>query len=325
MRAVLGHGAVLRQFVLERVPAGEPPHTTWEALRDWIEGLSDDTLRALVDLGIRSNLEAYRHHSEPTPEVERWLDVFETDAPPESSAEDQMRHLAAARAVLASWGVARTEAALALIGDPERLRQALIRFLDDLWEAGFGEEWEARRRALETAAEAAQTSIERAGGRTVEGMLIGVTGLQPEGEILAAVRRASHIVLVPTVNLSHYLSLVESGERCYLLYEPPATGARRPAPPEGQVLDLAWLGPAVEALGDVTRLTILLALAQREEMFAQEIALETGVHQSTVSRHLTQLQRAGLVSVRREGSMKFYRVDRRSIREIGEQLLHTLG
>jgi DNA-binding transcriptional ArsR family regulator len=45
-------------------------------------------------------------------------------------------------------------------------------------------------------------------------------------------------------------------------------------------------------------------------LYAQEIVGRLGIAQSAVSRHLAQLERAGLVDVRPRGGMKYYAVDR---------------
>ena len=66
--------------------------------------------------------------------------------------------------------------------------------------------------------------------------------------------------------------------------------------------------PVLAALADETRLSVLELLRQRE-MYAQEIAQALGLSQSAISRHLRQLEEAGLVRVRRAGTMKHYTLD----------------
>jgi DNA-binding transcriptional ArsR family regulator len=90
-----------------------------------------------------------------------------------------------------------------------------------------------------------------------------------------------------------------------------------------QALNVATLGPTIQTLGDTTSLAILLLLAERGELFAQQIAEQLQVHQSTTSRRLAQLEQADLVSMRPEGGMKFYRVNRQRIKEICQSLLKT--
>ena len=87
------------------------------------------------------------------------------------------------------------------------------------------------------------------------------------------------------------------------------------------VLDPATLGPIMRVLGDTTSLAILMTLAVHGELFAQQVAEQLQAHQSTISRHLAQLERTSLVFVRPEGGMKFYRANRSRIKAIGQFLL----
>ena len=66
--------------------------------------------------------------------------------------------------------------------------------------------------------------------------------------------------------------------------------------------------PVLDALADETRLSILELLRLRE-MYAQELAQSLGVSQSAISRHVRQLEEAGLIRVRRDGTMKYYSLD----------------
>jgi DNA-binding transcriptional ArsR family regulator len=102
------------------------------------------------------------------------------------------------------------------------------------------------------------------------------------------------------------------------------TSQSLPLAEEKQVhLDLAMLGPTMRVLGDTTSLRILMILAEHGELFALQVAEHLQVHQSTISRHLAQLERTGLVSVRPEGGMKFYRTNRSRIKDICQFLLKT--
>ncbi|MGH2560826.1 MAG: ArsR/SmtB family transcription factor, partial [Thermomicrobiales bacterium] len=64
----------------------------------------------------------------------------------------------------------------------------------------------------------------------------------------------------------------------------------------------------LRALGDANRLRIVDLLAGRE-LYAQEIVGRLGIAQSAVSRHLSMLERAGIVTVRPRGGSKYYAVE----------------
>ena len=62
-----------------------------------------------------------------------------------------------------------------------------------------------------------------------------------------------------------------------------------------------------KALGEPTRLAILVAL-QAREMAVAELQDATGRSQPNVSQHLASLAREGLVAARRDGGHVYYRV-----------------
>ena len=86
------------------------------------------------------------------------------------------------------------------------------------------------------------------------------------------------------------------------------TGRRRPAKSHDE-LEPVFLSVAryFALLAEPTRLKILHAICQAERSVSA-IVDATGVTQTTVSRHLGMLHRAGVVSRRRERSLVYYRV-----------------
>jgi ArsR family transcriptional regulator len=76
---------------------------------------------------------------------------------------------------------------------------------------------------------------------------------------------------------------------------------------------------ALRALGDQNRLHILELLSEGE-LYAQEIVGRLGIAQSAVSRHLSLLERAGLVKVRPRGGMKYYAVEETQLKSVAGSL-----
>jgi len=66
---------------------------------------------------------------------------------------------------------------------------------------------------------------------------------------------------------------------------------------------------AFDALGDPTRLRIL-ELVRGREMAGHEIAAELGISPALACHHLKQLAESGLLTHRRGGHSKFYRLNR---------------
>ena len=256
--------------------------------------------------------------------------------------------------------VRRREPALALIEHPARLRAAMLTFLQELWQQGFSEEWERGKQMVATAVEVAQAWLEKEAFACLpDEVIFRVTGLQLPDEWLPMLRQASTVIFVPCLLLGRYLSLSAEQHTLSILYDPafalhhtgPALGPAtvgstildrirkqetREASPSLPLTeekqgdagalpgpDLAMLGPTMRVLGDTTSLRILMILAAHGELFAQQVAEHLQVHQSTISRHFAQLERTGLVSVRPEGGMKFYRANRSRIKGICQLLLKT--
>ena len=62
-----------------------------------------------------------------------------------------------------------------------------------------------------------------------------------------------------------------------------------------------------KAMAHPSRL-LMLDLLQKQEMCVSELTNEVGADQSTVSKHLAVLKDVGLVDVRKEGALSYYRV-----------------
>jgi DNA-binding transcriptional ArsR family regulator len=62
----------------------------------------------------------------------------------------------------------------------------------------------------------------------------------------------------------------------------------------------------------------VLDLLAEGELYAQEIVGRLGIAQSAVSRHLAQLERAGLVDVESRRGMKYYAVNARRFADLAD-------
>jgi ArsR family transcriptional regulator, arsenate/arsenite/antimonite-responsive transcriptional repressor len=62
-----------------------------------------------------------------------------------------------------------------------------------------------------------------------------------------------------------------------------------------------------KAMAHSSRL-LMLDLLQKQEMCVGDLTDEVGADQSTVSKHLAVLKDVGLVDVRKEGALSYYRV-----------------
>lgn len=75
-----------------------------------------------------------------------------------------------------------------------------------------------------------------------------------------------------------------------------------------------------KALADASRLRIVGVLAEREATVG-ELAALLGLTEATVSHHLARLKEVDLVSVRAEGTSRWYRLDPTSLHRTSKDLL----
>ncbi|GAC1367695.1 MAG: hypothetical protein NVS2B12_40630 [Ktedonobacteraceae bacterium] len=333
VRTILAHGAVLREYFLKHIPDDSPAQYEWSALHIWIDGLLTSEIEELINDSIRANLAYYHQYMEPRPEVEQYLEQLGASAPDDEILAHPKQRRIAMQASIVSWGRINYEATLALMEHPERLRATILAFLEELWQQGFSAEWERQKEPLALQVEATRTrfSAELANA-TPDEVMFRITGRQPSEEWMEPLRHAPHIILVPCIHLGSYLSMTQVEETRYIFYEPfaniarfiPIQSSRNSAiAPSFQILDLESLGPSLEIFGSATSMTILLILSAQGEMIAQQVAEQAAVHQSTISRHFAQLERTGLVLVRRVAGMKYYTVNRQRVKEICQLLFKT--
>ncbi len=92
--------------------------------------------------------------------------------------------------------------------------------------------------------------------------------------------------------------------QCRVIHEERIAGARETALDKRETGLLAQL---FKAMADLTRLKIIMALAQ-DEMCVCDLAAFLGVSESAVSHQLRMLRQLQLVSNRREGPVLYYRL-----------------
>lgn len=84
---------------------------------------------------------------------------------------------------------------------------------------------------------------------------------------------------------------------------------------------LAELGRLFAALGDRTRLRILIALKDGDELCVCDVANVLGLSVSSTSHHLRKLHALRLVKYRNDGKMAYYSLRDRLATDVIEQVL----
>lgn len=310
VRAAMAHGSVLRSVLLHQLPPEHPGHTDWPKLRRWLAAWTDDFVRGVIDWGIDSVMHYEQPPRDPEPTAARIT--------PLSKPSRAMRRDAAQ--VLQWWNVPDPKERAAELLDPAAFRSALLDLLDAIWDGWLEHAWNDSLDAMRAAVAATPAPPPGCSGTQWISM---ATGLRPDEQYAAAAESATDLVVMPSPGLGRSLSLF-ADQSTWVLFTP----HRETAEPQPEtertgisVGRLAALAPAMHALGDRTRLAITLHLLENGPLTAQQLADALEVHQSTISRQVTALRRAGVLTLQDDRRVA---VDREAIRQTGQTLLAAL-
>lgn len=204
---------------------------------------------------------------------------------------------------------------LALLAQPTILKRRTIDLFTGVWEEAYRSDFEANLPALREAVRLGKSAL----GRDFVDTFTILTGHRPSASLLHWIPEVERVMFCPNAHLGANGSMilyppdliVDFGAPEFLIRSshgapPPPDAPTGGELPEGALLDIA------RALADPNRLRILSLLADGER-YAQEIVAHLGVAQSAVSRHLSQLQRAGIVDVTPRRGSKYYSINVESL------------
>lgn len=289
----------------------EEPVMAFEPLQpDHLDATFDDLVVFLDGLPPDAYLEMARHaivrvHAANGDEV----------TPPAGGDEPGWR-----RFVEAGLTTASADEVIPLLMNPGELRERTLRLYRGVWEERYAAEFTARlpdlRRSVELAATAESRGFSLA--------FADLTGNRLPTTLLGGLNAASRVLFCPSAHLGSFVSYILYPPNLIVFFGAPDLLSRAgqgamdqvPSDPasvalEGESLSTvnnAMLLEALRALADPSRLSII-DLLQGGELYAQEIVGRLGVAQSAVSRHLAQLDRAGLITVRPERGVKYYAIN----------------
>lgn len=194
--------------------------------------------------------------------------------------------------VLEAWRVPDAKRRAGELLDSTGVRDTLLALLDAVWRGWLGNVWPEQLPALRAAAQAAPAPPVGAGGAQ---WVTLVTGLRPDAGYAEAADRATRVTVMPCPGLGRSLSLFTlDGDDAWVLYSPQVAPVERPGI---AVQRLGELAPVLHALGDRTRLAIVLHLLEHDRLTMPQLTQAVGVHQSTVWRQVAALRAAGLVEL----------------------------
>ncbi|MFJ5549336.1 DUF5937 family protein [Streptomyces sp. NPDC093225] len=216
-----------------------------------------------------------------------------------------------------------------LLAEPGTVRAWLRRLLEDCEEAFFGETWRRISPGL-TAHARHQTELLRRKG--LAAALAGVStalSVDPAGSVITVDKMTTGdtsavdpelgpgLVMVPsTFGWPHLLVLHAAGWRPVVQY--PVRSAELPGPGPVELLQRR-----MEALAHPMRMRLCRSLA-RGPATTGELANTYGISAPEVSRHLSVLKRAGLLTTRRQGRYVQHQLDLGTVARLGSDLVEGI-
>ena len=218
---------------------------------------------------------------------------------------------------------------LSLVFDPDSLKRRTIGLIEGIWESGYRDEFESRKGLLTQAAKLASASENRGAALAFSDL----TGNRMPSTLAAWLPEVERVTFCPSLHVGSFISYIFFPPDLVIFFNgpqflernAPAQEITPPVAPPAELsepsarMDQEPLLEALRALGDQNRLHIL-ELLSAGELYAQEIVGRLGIAQSAVSRHLSLLERAGLVKVRPRGGMKYYAIDQARLDAVSTSL-----
>ena len=231
-----------------------------------------------------------------------------------------------ARALAPALTTTPMSEAMALIRYPMELKQRTISLYERVWNDVYEETRDAELPALREAARRGAAFSDRAFPEAYASL----TGQRVPDVLDSPPPTITRVAFCPSAHLGGFISYIAYAPDLIVFFAAPQLIARcqerdaspwrsgepdlPPATGQADLLD------AARALADPTRLRMLDLLLEGE-LYAQEIVGRLGVAQSAVSRHLSQLERAGLVTVQARRGSKYYAVNPETFEAMASALI----
>lgn len=221
---------------------------------------------------------------------------------------------------------------LALLADPAMLKERTVRLIRGIWDHMYARDLELHSEALHEAERAGRAAAARGFGLA----FAELTGNRLPATLTAALANVASVTFCPSAHVGSFVSYVSYPPDLVIFFSAqhilpsehvvaPTGEVSHDEVTSGYVLGTQEDLPGEElleglrALGDANRLRILDLLGGGE-LYAQEIVGRLGIAQSAVSRHLSQLERAGLVRVEPRRGMKYYAIDRDQLEILADSI-----
>ncbi|WP_404456853.1 metalloregulator ArsR/SmtB family transcription factor (plasmid) [Virgibacillus necropolis] len=305
LRTVFAHAVILREFYIKK---HDNLNEDWEQFITWWKVMPEEQVLDLLIYGIRENMDYYYQFLPRVPLVE---DTMENVSLEVEELKKPVNRRRAIKAVLLSWAGKDIEESLTFYDDLKLVKEKIIHLIEGFWLSGFKQLWEKEDKRLGEWQRKNNHLISKA-YRTNDEALMEVTRLSPDTNELNNIKRAKSVTFIPVFNLDRLLILFSVDQHMYVMFEPAEDSLEK----QTKEPDFTAVSPAFEGMGDKTRVQIIGLLAENGEMFAQQIVMKLDMKQSTISRHLNQLNKSGLVSFRRVGNTKYFSINTDKIKKV---------
>jgi len=217
---------------------------------------------------------------------------------------------------------ANIERVLHYLRTPLEYKAQLISTLARFWEQFYRQEYQE---SLALAERSVAYYRNQNFGNDVASVFTSVTGRRVP-DVLGDIHQVEHLIFVPSCYLGPYVEayMTDEHHRVLVLHyncRPSSAPAEETAHEAPRIQDIF---PPLKALSDETRLQILSLLNGRE-LYAQEIVDNLDISQSAVSRHLQLMLSSGVLSMRKEESMKYFSINEETLGALASRLQSFRG
>jgi DNA-binding transcriptional ArsR family regulator len=232
--------------------------------------------------------------------------------------------------LLPALTTASPEDAYDLIGNPQELKGRTIGLVRNICASGYADAFEDNLPTLKAANELAVRSTSQGFGLAFSEL----TGNRLPSTLVSRMNDVERVTFVPSYFLGVFVSYILSPPDLIVYYGAPEYLARAMpvARPNGNGVGTQSaysnaasplceddLLEALKALSDSNRLRIVELLASGE-LYAQEIVGRLAIAQSAVSRHLSLLERARLITVTPRRGMKYYSLNEETMDDVAASI-----
>ncbi len=215
---------------------------------------------------------------------------------------------------------ANIDEAAALVTSPDQLKQRTLALLEGFWRQCYEPEFDRNQADLHRAVRFAQALSHP----SVQVTFQELTGHRLPPNIDSWFDDVERVVFCPSSHVGSFIQYILYAPTLILYFNASSVLQNRPAQSRASRSDDASLDRSevldgLRAISDPSRMRIIEMLREGE-LYAQEIVAQLGISQSAVSRHLSTLESADLVTVRPSNGMKYYAIDRVRLRALSSHI-----